>query len=61
MPFEVGPFPEKVPHFAGADELHFGDRFLDVFPGAMEGGTDEEEFDAGAIEPLPFPNLLAQV
>ena len=61
MPFEVGPFPEKVPYFAGVDEPHFGDRFLDVFTGAMEGGTDEEEFDTGAIEPLPFPNLLAQV
>jgi len=61
MPFEVGPFPEEVPDVAGADEPHFADGYLDLLAGTLERGANEEEFDAGAVEPLPFAHLVAQV
>jgi len=61
VPLEVGPFPEEVPHIAGTDEPHFGDGFLDLLAGTLKGGADEEEFDAGVVEALPFAHLVAQV
>jgi len=61
VPFEVGSFPKELPHVARSDEPQFSDRFFKVFAGAVESGTDEEEFDAGAVETLPFPNLVPQV
>jgi len=61
MPLAIGPLPKELPHVAGADELDFGNGFLDPLAGTLEGGADEEEFDAGAVEPLPFAHLVAQV